>query len=80
MLSSMAPLNLFSSYSHKDGSLRKAHGAGAINRELDSADIISCMVMTWCNRDGALRSTAKESGRLVLGCVVPPGCSSDGGA
>lgn len=70
MLSSMAPLNLFISYSHKDESLRKALGdhiavlqregvidtwhdrqitagqdwAGEINSELESADIILCLV------------------------------------
>lgn len=70
MLSSMAPLNLFISYSHKDESLREALGdhiaalqregvidtwhdrqitagkdwAGEINSELESADIILCLV------------------------------------
>jgi hypothetical protein len=70
MLSSMAPLNLFISYSHKDESLRKALGDhiavlqregvidtwhdrqitagkdwdGEINSELESADIILCLV------------------------------------
>ncbi len=106
MLSSMAPLNLFISYSHKDESLRVALGdhiaalqregviaawhdrqltagqdwAGEINSELESADIILCLVSAgflaspYCQDKELKRALERHDAgeALVIPVIVKP--------